>query len=77
MKWQVSAANLSSCPWGKATGKESRSQLEQSGKEGELQKQPFLWYSCAPLDVCPEERGDLKLQGLKKWGEFWSFVIVT
>ena len=40
-KWQVSAANLSCCPWGKATGKESSTkyQLEQSGKEGELQNQ--------------------------------------
>jgi len=44
--------------------------VRQRGRTPES-AQPFLWYSCVPLDGCPWERGDLKLQGLKSWGEFW------
>lgn len=43
--------------------------VRQRGRTPES-AQPFLWYSCVPLDGCPWERGDLKLQGLKSWGEF-------
>lgn len=78
MKWQVSAANLSCCPWGKATGKESSTkyQLEQSGKEGELQNQ--LSPSCGTaVSHWMAVHGKGVIWNSRDWKAGESFVIVT
>lgn len=74
----MSAANLSCCPWGKATGKESSTkyQLEQSGKEGELQNQ--LSPSCGTaVSHWMAVHGKGVIWNSRDWKAGESFVIVT